>query len=367
MKVNNIPSTTRMSGFYIVYKTPCLVDKPQERGIFHLIEHMICRQIQPYYGLFEQFAIDFNAITTHDYVVFYIAGIDDYINKYKDDFYELVTKHYQFDEKELFEEKTVILQEYANFFSNPSSAIKANGLRKYYNYYGPIGQRNSIENIDLESLQSIYKQRFSCPFMIINVSQKPEFQKEIRPCVVSPKDKIEYLTFLEYNDAEFEPVSSNSILISAMKDFIPNEDLSKSQMLNYLLCGSINAPIVNRLRTELCLCYSVFLTDCVIGNRHTVFIETETEEKNKKVVVNNISHIIDNLDLFITRDLYNLAVDHFRVKREMQMIARHNNITDLFYPNLMQVDALESLTYESVLEHGKIYYSDYIQKFIAYE
>lgn len=368
MKIYNLPSQTPMSGFYIAYYTSLIKDKKQHRGITHLIEHLIFKHIKHFFEIFDQLAIDYNAITTDDYVVFYIAGLDKYINQYKDRFFKQITKKHRWDIEEVEEEKKVVMQEYCDYFSYNSAAIKANGLRKYYDYYGAIGQKSSIENVTIDTLLSLYEQRFSCPYMIIDISNISFLSSQLN-CVFDKEieEEVNTLSFLDSNDAEYEPIQPNQTLIFGFKNFISNKDLSHSQLLNYLLCGSVRAPIMNRLRAELNLCYNASLYEKIIGDKHITIFETNVNNDYKNIVVDNVTQILNNLADNITYEMFIKAVEHFKIKREMQMIGRHNNITDIFYPNLMRKNQLEDISYKSILEHGEKYYCDFEHIFILYE
>ena len=367
MYLYNLPSQTKMSGFYVVFKARCLEDNVEERGLTHLLEHLICRQFRPQMSAFSQYSIDFNAITSDDYVVFYLAGLDDYVDRYKDDFFRRLTSHLEIEEKEVMAEKAVVLQEYNSFFAVPSSAIRANGLRKHYNYYGFIGQRQSIENAATETLQSLYDRRFAEPYMIINVSKTSDFRIDnptARSQMVYPSIPLSYV---DDSGAACEPVRKNNVIILALKAVIPNEELPQTQVLNHLLCGDLSAPLFHRLRTERSLCYSASLWDNIIGDQHITLFKTEADERNKNEIIDNISEIINHFERYTTKEMYSQAIEHFLIKREMQRIGRHNNITDLFYPNLMREGMLEALTYESVIEHGMKYYADVEHTFVQYE
>lgn len=366
MYLYNLPSQTRMSGFYVVFKARCLEDNVEERGLTHLLEHLICRQFRPLMSAFSQCSIDFNAITTDDYVVFYLAGLEDYVNRYKVDFFRRLTSHFEIEEKEVMAEKAVVLQEYNSFFAVPSSAIRANGLRKHYNYFGFIGQRQCIENATTETLQSLYDRRFAEPYMTINVSQTSDFHID-NPTTGSLTVPSVPLSYVEESGAVCEPVKKNNVIMLALKAAIPNVELPQTQLLNHLLCGDLSAPLFHRLRSERSLCYIASLWDNIIGDQHISLFKTEADERNKNEIIDNISEIINHFERYITKEMYSQAIEHFLIKREMQRIGRHNNITDLFYPNLMREGMLEALTYESVIEHGMKYYADVEHTFVQYE
>lgn len=359
-------SITPMSGFYVIYKACFLEDRENEHGLTHFIEHLMCRRFRYLEERFAHFAIDFNAITSDDYVVFYMAGIDKYIRPLREEFLTLLLDHRPLDEKDIEEERPVILQEYSNHFSDAYNAMIGNGLRKYYDYYGPMGLKSDIENADYQTLNSLYDRRFTRPYMIINISKDSPFEPTAIQFKTDPSSHGLSLSFKGNTNAQTETVYPNEILLIGRKNPLPNEDLSLSQMLHYLLCGDLHKPLMQRLRVQLGLTYGCSISDYVIDKDHLVFFSTEVAKKNRAKVIDEVSRILANVDKYVTEEMFSMAVDHFKIKREMCMIGRHNNIMDLFYPNLLREGSLESLTYESVIEHAQRHYSNVFEDFIEY-
>lgn len=353
-----------MSGFYVAYRSNCLADKSDERGLTHFLEHLICRQLRPMMDAFNQYAVDFNAITSNDYVVFYVAGLDDYVHRFKKEFYERLVEHPALMEVDVKEERPVILQEYTNHFDVPFNAILANGLRKHYDYYGAMGLASCIENAGLEILQPLYDKRFSTPYMVINVSEKYPFDGSFIPD--SDTSYRDALAFRDTGNAILETVYPNSVLMLGLKDGIPNAELPKTQLLNYLLAGDIHKPLLYRLREQRGFCYSADLSEYVVGSQHLEFFSTEVSFSNRDAVLTEFYSIMNNADSLITKEMFDKAVEHLTIKRRMQMIGRHNNITDQFYPNLMREGVLESLSHESIIEFVHLYFSDPESRFLIY-
>lgn len=364
--VVNLKSYTSMTGFYVVFDVDSLSDQPEERGLPHLLEHLICRQLRPMSDLFAQYAIDFNAITTNDRVVFYMVGLDDYVFPLRDEFLSRLIAHPPIDEKELEEELPVVLQEYSNYFAVPFNAILSNGLRSHFGCYGSMGQRYALEHVKKNSLQELYDKLFCIPSLIINVSSSHPYSFPSGIPVPAGAKKRIIPVFRENGEAILETVHPNNILMLGGKRVISNEELHKTQMLNYLLSGDIHKPLLNRLRGELGYCYDADLVDLVLGSSHLVFFTTEVDQRNRDRVLEEFFFILENIYDYITEELFDRARQHFLIKREMQRIGRHNNILDVFYPNLMRDGLLESLTFESVIEHALHYYSEPSSLFIPY-
>ena len=86
MIIHNLKSDSDLSGFYIIYKGSALAESPSERGLSHLIEHLICKNNQKLEKIYYKYAINYNAITSDNYIVYYINGLDEYLSKLKNQF-----------------------------------------------------------------------------------------------------------------------------------------------------------------------------------------------------------------------------------------------------------------------------------------
>lgn len=61
-------SNIKMTNLTIVYNMGGLFDQEGQHGISHLMEHLVCKTFKDEYSELQKYNIDWNAITSGDYV-----------------------------------------------------------------------------------------------------------------------------------------------------------------------------------------------------------------------------------------------------------------------------------------------------------
>ena len=79
-----------MSSFNVVYMGSTLNEVEGNRGISHLMEHLLCKNLEFRQNEYDSDGIEFNAYTSHDKIVFYLTGLESRLEKYKDEFVSLI-------------------------------------------------------------------------------------------------------------------------------------------------------------------------------------------------------------------------------------------------------------------------------------
>ena len=151
-----VKSKTEMSGFFIVYYGSTLNEKPGIYGITHLLEHLVCKGIDHIMEDLERDGIAWNAYTSDKEIVFYMTGLDEYVNKWKIPFYENIL-NFKITQKQFLNEKDIVLAEYEKSFNSQDESHSLNLYRKLFDNYGPIGLKQDLENITLEDCKNYFK------------------------------------------------------------------------------------------------------------------------------------------------------------------------------------------------------------------
>jgi predicted Zn-dependent peptidase len=176
MIINKKPTIKNIGSFSIQFLNSCSVEELGFRGISHLVEHCMCEKIKDMENEFSKYSLSYNAGTSSNGIVFYLSGIDKYVNKFKYKFLDNVLS-YEIT-KDVFErERNIIIQEYIQSLSRQTSEFIQNFNRKMFNYYGPIGYINDLENITYEKFIEFKNKNFTIPDYLINVS-KYRFKKD---------------------------------------------------------------------------------------------------------------------------------------------------------------------------------------------
>ena len=171
----NVANEIALSGFYIMFDGSTVNEKPNWFGISHLMEHLVCKSIDHLMDTFQTFDIQWNAYTSNTEVVFYMTGLDRYVNEYKEAFLKFILS-YNLTDEQLQNEKKIVLEEYKDAFNSQNEAHYLNLIRKKFGYYTAIGLRSDIENFTFDDCQEYLDRFFRNPTKIINVSKFNPFQ-----------------------------------------------------------------------------------------------------------------------------------------------------------------------------------------------
>jgi predicted Zn-dependent peptidase len=71
-------TSIKMTNLTIAYNLGGLFDQEGQKGISHLMEHLICKTFKDEYGDLNKYNIEWNAITGGDCVKIYFMGMDKY-------------------------------------------------------------------------------------------------------------------------------------------------------------------------------------------------------------------------------------------------------------------------------------------------
>ena len=161
-------SSIKMANLTIAYNMGGLFDQEGQKGISHLMEHLVCKTFKDEYAELQKYDIEFNACTGDDMVKVYFNGMEKYFtSEWRRRLVNKLIGGINIPEEEFEAEKKVVLQEYMDCFNEPANA--ENLLRKKFGYYGPIGKREDIENFTYEDMKEYYEKHMRKPAKIIEV------------------------------------------------------------------------------------------------------------------------------------------------------------------------------------------------------
>jgi predicted Zn-dependent peptidase len=349
MKQYTLPSQTEMSGFYVVYKGAALSETPELSGISHLTEHLISRKLNESIPEFNQYAVDFNAFTSDDYICFYIIGLDDYIGFLSQKMLNILNSTIVLQQKDFEAEKKIVIEEI--FSSKHRYSYTYRLLKENLRYYGPAGTIESVKNIQFDQVQNFISQQYKMPFMTIHVSRQCAYSytelghHHALPPIVSLKELALRSLIIPSNDNEM-------IMIS---DPIPNELLPLSQVVNFLLCGNINSIFYRKLRTELQLCYSINLSYFTVGDNHLNLFRIVASQENHGAIRCCIRQLLKD-NAFMTEELIDSVVNYFKIVDRMHEATRYADVKHLLCNTIFSKGQIDKVNLKNVLQHYEQYY-----------
>lgn len=342
----NKTSPTDLSGFYIVYKGSVLNETPENYGISHLMEHLMCKQFQKLYNDFDRYSINWNAYTSGNEVVFHMSGLDEYLYKYR---HELLNSLLKFDltENEFEKEKNVVIQEYKDTFQDQFSAAYYNLLRKVYNNYGPIGKLSALESLTYEGAIEFWNKYLSKPTKIINISKNSEFEGYNDFNTNSPvkytiptDDELVYEKVIEFNKA----------CIAGY--FEVNEDMAHIKFVLEMLGKSLESPFMKEIREKRGLTYGVHNFVAEISNEQgLVTTSLVTTDENVEEVMSVYKMILTDRDKYLTKDRFDIIKDFYTVKKKKDKINAYSDYKKFITPEHWMIESvLNDITFEKTQE-----------------
>ena len=278
-----IDSTLGKSMFGVVYNAGGAWEEFGRRGISHLMEHLMYKTYEDLWSKFTALDIRNNAMTSDNKVAFYCIGLDECIAQISQTILDRLTKQTKLWSKEQFEnEKRVVLQEYNDYFNDQMSGVWLNSLRKYYNYYEPLGHKQDILDFTYENSLQVAKDIFTKPSGIYEVgNQTLEFDGEFDLSVL---DREPIFGKYPY-DRESVSKKDQVVVYLTHKSPISIDMASKITFTMYCLHFGLDSPMMQELREKHGLVYGVTAYNQVVGKKTIPAFGAQTEEKNRNKII----------------------------------------------------------------------------------
>jgi predicted Zn-dependent peptidase len=358
--IQNIKSPTELSGFYIVFNGSVQNEKPGIRGISHLMEHLIYKGNEKLYNIFSGLAVNGNAFTSSNIVVFHITGLDQFIDKYKYSFLKNLSK-FNITEKQFQNEKNIVIQEYFDFFNEQSYRHHDNLLRKYLNFYGAIGSLNDLKNLKLEDCYDYFDKFFKNPTQIINISKNHPFEESI-----NFEDKKQYPNpvLSEYKNVEID-YKNNHDKTSVMyfSDVVTN-DFAIINFICLMLGNGLNSPLYELVRERYGLVYHIEIgLEQLTNNSGIILINTLTDNvMNAQKIQVILNHILDNPKKYLTEERFNNQRRLVKIELAKENINRYANFEHLLNDKTWDIkNYIDRITMEDIYRIYNKYFKSFKQ------
>lgn len=346
MSVLNLKSQTDMSGFYVIYRGSCMNEKKGIYGISHLMEHLMCKNLDDLMEGLNRDGINWNAYTSGNEIVFYLTGLDDKVDKYRDLLVDRLAE-FKITEEILENEKKIVLEEYMDYFNNQAHAHNLNLTRKLFNYYDPIGERSDIENITLKDCESFFNVQYKNPSNIINVSKYVEFEKDIE---FNNKNFENTFSYGDYNNVPIESIieSKEKTSLYYLSPLL-YDDFDIAHLVCNLLGDGLHSPLYQEIREKRGLVYYVWCYAEQLNKQGIINIATLTSDENVNEVEDIVRNVLNNKEKFITQEMLNNEIESYKIQYRKDEIFRHSNVKDFIFPKEWIIkDKLDSITLDDV-------------------
>lgn len=342
----NLKSETDLSGFYIVYEGSTNLEKNGWHGISHLMEHLVCKNLDHLQEDFDKDGIDWNAYTSSNEIVFYITGLEEKIQKWKYKFVDLLLQ-FNVTKKDFENERNIVLEEYMDAFNNQTETHQLNLHRKLFGDFNPIGSRQDLTKMNFLDCINFFELQYSKPSKIINVSRGKDYKNNeidfANREIVKNFDFGNHNVPLELNN-DFKDKSS-LIMLSPLAD----EDFGYIHFINHMLSMGLMSPLYQEVREKRGLVYYIHCYQQRMNKQGLTTIATQTSNKNFDAVVDAISGVLKNPNKYLTKDRFNIVKEYLQVRKQKSEILRYENVNQWINPEGWSVyDVLDDINLKKV-------------------
>jgi len=349
----NLKSDIGLSGFYVVYEGSTNLEKKGWYGLSHLMEHLLCKSFDHLQEAFDRDSIEWNAYTSSNEIVFYLTGLDEKVDKWKNEFVDLLGS-FDVTKAEFENERNIVLEEYMDSFNEQTQCHVLNLSRKLFGDFDPIGLKEDLENLKFMDCLNFFELQYAKPTKIINVSKKDYKNSTLDfadRTIIKPISYGNHNVPLELNN-EWKDKTSIAILSPVI-----NEDFAYIHFINAMLSLGLKSPLYQEIREKRGLVYYVHCYQSRMNNQGLNSISTQTSNRNFNAVVDAVEGVIKNPKKFLTKDRFNLVKDYYTVRMKKDEILRYKSVNQWINPEGWSVyDILDKITLKKVLEVYDKYY-----------
>lgn len=343
----NINSITDLSSFYVIYETSIKNETYGIRGLSHFVEHLMCKGFNDILNDFEKNGINWNAYTSDFRIVFYLNGLDEYLKDYRNIFLEKLLT-FNINEKDVENEKKIIMEEYSDTFNKQSNAHFLNLYRKLFNNYNPIGEKNDILNFNSKICTDYWNKYYYTPTKIVNVSKNSKFESDIKFNNYNNDYNINYINNNDfiYESSNIYKSKTSIIYLSPMID----DDFPYINFAATLLGNGLKSPLYQEIREKNGLIYYInCYLDNLTNNNSVIQISTETSDDKINLLNDTLFDILKNKEKFITKDRFEIIKRSYEIHYKKNEINRYSNINKYINPDKWLIEPfLKDMTLDRI-------------------
>lgn len=355
----------KFTSLSIMFKAGTLYEPDGKKGISHLMEHLICKTVQEYDDKFINDCIEFNAVTSIDYVEFYFRGLSSKLTReLKQELVRKLLGGLNITQEILDTEKEIVKQEILDSFEDPFEGNILNCYYKYYNLVDPGGFIEDVESVTLEDVQQMYNTVFLKPLRIVEVGhERSDFS------FVTYEEKLPVPVEIRYKKSKREmmPVNNgdkSNIYVLSKKVANKNHYKYLAIGLNMLLDG-FSSPFMQEIREKRGLSYYIHGEILQVVDKSIIWFYASTDKEKAEQLKSVFNDLCKNVRQYLTKERFNIALDHIKTQREIQKLFLWKNTTKYTeYEHACILERLERLNYDRLVGVVEKYlYNTFIVEF----
>lgn len=350
----NLKSENNLSGFYIIWEGSTNLEKKGWYGIAHLVEHLQTKMIDHLQEEFDKDGIDWNLWTSDNDICFYIQGLEEKVDKWKNEVVDLIFD-FKITKEDFENERRIVLEEYSDTFTDPTQTHSLNLERKLFNKYGPIGLREDLEKMKFMDIINFWELQYSKPSKIINVSKNNPYKNRV---IEFSDRKIDSKFSFGNHKVPFELSNESKDKTSIiMLSPIIEDNFAEVNFINMMLSLGLKSPLYSEVREKQGLVYYIHCCQSRMNRQGIVNVSTQTSNNNFNKVVDSVESVLKNPDKFLTKERFKLVKDYYIVKSQKEEILRYKNVNQFINPEGWSIyDILDNLKFSKIREVYDKYY-----------
>ena len=347
-----IKSNSELSSFHVVYKGSSLKEVDGQRGLSHLLEHLVCKNYEDLEPEMETYGLVCNAYTSDSEVVFFMTGLHEDIKVFAERYFLKLTSGFHATEEIIEKEKNIVLEEYLDSFNDPTSNNYLNFRRKKFGYYSPIGLAKDIKNCDLSTCKQLYDSILKTPTNIVYVSPDPydlDVSMELKESTLS-----ENLSYVENDKGiaiEDGPISNKSSVLLSFPVYSSKQYLG--EFVSVALGYGLYSPLYKEIREKKGLCYYVSCWDDHVGkDNRLMMIETTVSKGKEEQVLSTVNEILSTPKEHLTEERFNttVAIIKRKILKRKQSPQSSSNLSEYIEEkDTLLSNHIDNITYEDVI------------------
>ena len=353
-------SSNGMAGIYLVFRNVPLMESKETFGVSHLLEHMVTDAVKPLEEAYDTDCIEFNAFTGKEYIVFYITGLQECINRHKELFIKTICE-YTPKEEHFQKQIIIVMQEFNDWYGEVECNALANYMSCMRGYISAIGTKDALENLTFATVEQFYRENVklndiyevgaesSNPHMAYSAIIHPAMTKHL---YVPKCSEVNVLSLPMVYGFEERDISDKEYLAVII-----------AKMLSY----GLGSPLY-KIREEMHLIYGIHISAVEYAGRSTILIATSGKAADKGRIGEAIRNIVSDSVSCMTRERYNIivtnSINRIRIKKQYNY---NWDWVSYAVDSANMRDNIDKVTYDETIAFYEQYYKNNLGVFAGYD
>lgn len=304
--------TDRSFSISVMVNTGSKHEKENEKGISHLLEHMMFTgtNTRSAYEITESldfYGATYNAYTSKDITNYYITSLTIKQKEVLEIFFDMITDPI-FSEKELLKEKEIIFEEIKMSKDDTQSVVHDEMMENMFKgniKYNIIADEESLKKITRDDLINYYKARYTRDNIIIAISGNYDEElllSQIKEYFIKLNEKKVDINFekneliLQNKEISKNINQVNIFMLCNAWDISKNlKNYCKEIILNGILGDGFSSRLFQEIREKRSLAYSVYSYDYKLDDKKVLAIYIGTSKEKYKEAIEVTKELIEKL------------------------------------------------------------------------